>query len=211
MAAESVPGFTVGALLGFGETGEVWRAVDDGSDERVVLRRLAGDAGVLGSPAAVGRLRAVGARMAALDHPALLPLRRMLALPEGVVLVQPHVPGGSLVALPPSERLGPAAARAVVAIAAEALAAAHAGGLAHGRLDGGDLLLDGRGGLLVSGVGVRDLLGVAMPGAAARDVRGLAAAVVAAARLPGARRDQGSRGDDPGERLAELLLGDSLR
>lgn len=76
-AAWTLPGYGVERLLGFGSTGEVWRARELDTGEVVALKRVR-----LGTSAAQAqapeRLRREAALLAAVSHPHLLRLRQVL-------------------------------------------------------------------------------------------------------------------------------------
>ena len=155
-----LPGFEVQELLGFGATGEVWRAVDSSTGTACALKRLQPPHGVsLTSPAARDRLRHDGARLVALSHPHLLRLLRVLGTADGAVLVHELAVGGSLASL--LVERGPLTADEVASVVgpvAEALAVAHRRGVTHGGVTAGDVLFDDAGAPLLGDVGVAALL-----------------------------------------------------
>ncbi|WP_158674161.1 serine/threonine-protein kinase [Pseudokineococcus lusitanus] len=151
--APVVPGWRLLRPLGRGGTGEVWRAdpVDpvagaDGSPAvlKVLRTSVAGDA------AARRRLEGEAALLTALDHPHLVRLRHLTATDEPrprPVLVLDHAAGGSLGALVAARGpLGPAEVTTLLVPLAGLLADLHDGGLVHGDVSPGNVLLaeDGR-------------------------------------------------------------------
>lgn len=134
----TVPGYTIGHLLGFGATGEVWLGTDDVTGEHVALKRL--------QPGAGGddreRLRREASMLAAFEHPNVIRLRGVLRSGTSVVLVLDLATGGSL------DRLlvdhGPLSTGQMVAVfapLATALAAAHEAGLIHADVSPANILL----------------------------------------------------------------------
>ena len=152
MDAWTLPGFEVGELLGFGATGEVWRATETATGETVALKRLRADA----DPAAVRALRREATALASLDTPYIVRLRQVV----GDILVLDHAPGGSLAALL-SRRgdLQPGEVVTVAAPLAAALAAAHAVGLVHGDLSPSNVLFTADGMPLLSDLGLARFTG----------------------------------------------------
>ena len=151
--APVVRGWRVLRPLGRGGTSEVWRAepVDPGHGAdgapavlKVLRTSVAGDAG------ARRRLEGEAALLTALDHPHLVRLRHLTATDEPrprPVLVLDHAAGGSLGALVAAR--GPLAAAEVTTLLvplAGLLADLHDGGLVHGDVSPGNVLLaeDGR-------------------------------------------------------------------
>lgn len=144
-----VPGYDVLELLGYGASGEVWRARERGSGALVALRRLAG-----GDRAAVAAVRRQATVVRSLPSPHLVRLRTTTRAGRDDVLVVDHAAGGSLAGL--LQRRGPLAPGEVVtAVAplAEALGQAHAHGLVHGRLRATEVLLTSDGRPLLDGLG----------------------------------------------------------
>ncbi len=138
-----VAGYEVEQMLGFGATGEVWRARELASGETVALKRLRTGA----DPAALQR---EAEALSALSTPHVVRLR---AAVDGV-LVLDHAGGGSLAAL--LTRRGVLDPGEVVTVAvplAEALAEAHALGLVHGDLSPRNVLFADDGMPLLSDLG----------------------------------------------------------
>src|SRR5215218_7390429 len=131
----NVPGFVAEELIGFGASGEVWRARDVATDEVVALKRLR----VGQRPEEHQRLGCEAALLSAFAHPHVVGLRGAIATAEGLVLVLDHAAGGSLASLiARRDRCTPGEVVGIVVAVAEALAAAHELGLAHGDVSPGN-------------------------------------------------------------------------
>lgn len=153
-----VPGFVAEELIGFGASGEVWRARDVNTGEVVALKRLR----VGQQPAEHQRLRREAAVLSAFSHPHVVSLRAVLATADGLVLVLDHAAGGSLGRL--VARRGRCTAGEVAGLLvtlAGALAAAHSVGLSHGDVSPGNVLLDCDGRPVLADLGTARLLGEA--------------------------------------------------
>ncbi len=150
--AWTLPGFEVKELLGFGATGEVWRAKETATGETVALKRLRADA----DPAAVQALHREATVLRSLDTPYVVRLREVV----GDTLVLDHAPGGSLAALL-SRRgdLQPGEVVTVAAPLAAALAVAHAAGLVHGDVSPSNVLFTADGMPLLSDLGLARFAG----------------------------------------------------
>ena len=147
-----LPGYDVEAMLGFGATGEVWRARERASGELVALKRLRPGA----DPTALEALRREATLLRTLDTPYVVRLRDVV----GDVLVLDHAPGGSLAAL--LTRRGVLDAGEVVTIAAplaSALAVAHGLGLVHGDVSPANVLFTADGMPLLADLGVARVAG----------------------------------------------------
>lgn len=157
-----LPGHRLDRLLGRGGSGEVWLAWTAGSPPSpVAIKRVRSGA----PPDAAVRLRAEAAVLASVDHPNLLRVLDVVADPPGVALVLPYAAGGSLrLLLDQVGSLDPGEVVALLAPVADALAALHRHGLAHGDLTPDNVLLTGAGEPVVADVGVTRLLGAAAPG-----------------------------------------------
>jgi Protein kinase domain len=155
MAKFTVAGFDVDQLLGSGWGGELWAARGRASGRPVVLRRLP----VADDVASHDRARRAAARLVDVHHPHLVRLRGVLSTEGAVVLVHDQVAGVSL-----ERRLadhGPLVEAEVVTLAvplAQALAAVHACGLAHGRVSASSVLLSEDGRPMLADAGVAGLL-----------------------------------------------------
>ncbi|MGZ6827006.1 MAG: protein kinase domain-containing protein [Mycobacteriales bacterium] len=153
MAEWDVPGYDVLELLGFGASGEVWRARERSGGAPVALRRLAG-----GDRAAVAAVRRQATVVRSLPSPHLVRLRTTTRAGRDDVLVVDHAAGGSLAALLQRRgTLAPGEVVTAVAPLAEALGQAHAHGLVHGRLRASEVLLTADGRPLLDGLGTAAL------------------------------------------------------
>ena len=159
-AAWTLTGYGVERLLGFGATGEVWRAHELASGDVVALKRLRpGAAGVRDLPAQE-RLGREAALLAAVRHPHVLPLRSVVPVDDGIVLVLDYAAGGSLDRL--LRARGRLTAGEVVTTAgplAAALAVAHGEGLVHGDVSPANVLYTADGRPLLADLGVARLVG----------------------------------------------------
>ncbi len=157
-APPAVPGLVLDRLIGVGEHGEVWRALDLGAVRTVAVHvgRPAGGAGAAAREAAL--LRRV-------DHENVVLLHSVLDLPDGRrAVVLDLVPGGDLATL--VRRRGPLPTGEVVSVAiglARALAHVHALGFVHGRLSAHDVLFAADGRPVLTGLGIGALLAPASP------------------------------------------------
>jgi hypothetical protein len=157
-APPAVPGLVLDRLIGAGEHGEVWRALDLGAVRTVAVHvgRPAGGAGAAAREAAL--LRRV-------DHENVVLLHSVLDLPDGRrAVVLDLVPGGDLATL--VRRRGPLPTAEVVSVAiglARALAHVHALGFVHGRLSAHDVLFAADGRPVLTGLGIGALLAPMSP------------------------------------------------
>ena len=137
-------------MLGFGSSGEVWRARDLATGEDVALKRLRPGAG----PDAIEALRREAAVLRTLDTPYVVGLRDVLGTGAEAVLVLDLAAGGSLATLLSRRgRLSPGEVVTVAAPLAEALAAAHARGLLHGDVSPSNVLFTADGMPLLTDLG----------------------------------------------------------
>ena len=145
-----VPGYDVQELLGFGTSGEVWRARERSSGALVALRRIAG-----GDREAVATVLAQATVVRSLPTAHVLRLRTTTRAGRDDVLVLDHAAGGSLASLLLRRgRLEPGEVVTAVAPLADALGQAHAQGLAHGRVRVSSVLLTEAGMPLLDGLGL---------------------------------------------------------
>jgi hypothetical protein len=152
----ALPGYDVQALLGFGATGEVWRARHVATGETVALKRLRDGA----DPAAVDALRREASLLRSLDTPYVVRLREVVGTGADAVLVLDHAAGGSLATL--LARRGSLEPGEVVTIGgplAQALAAAHSRGLVHGDVTPSNVLFTEDGMPLLSDLGLARVAG----------------------------------------------------
>jgi hypothetical protein len=152
-----LPGYVLREPIGSGPSSRVWRAEPRDRPGRVVaIKRIA----LAPDPRAVVTFRQRAARLAQLSHPGILPLLNVIDDGDGVALVTPYAPGGTLAdriarrggGLPPGIVAG------LGADLATALGAAHAEGLVHGDVKPSNVLFDAEGQPLLADFGVAALL-----------------------------------------------------
>ena len=151
-----VPGYAVAELIGFGGSGEVWRARHEASGEMVALKRLRTGA----DPATRDRLRREAALLLSLAGPHVVRLRDLLLTDAGPVLVLDHADGGNLARLLAAR--GPLTPGELLTLGvplARTLADLHARGVVHGDLSPSNILLTGDGRPMIADLGVARLLG----------------------------------------------------
>jgi serine/threonine protein kinase len=153
----SLPGYDVEELVGFGGSGEVWRARDSSTGEVVALKRLRGDATTAISAA---QLQREAALLATVRHDHIVALRSVVSTSDGLVLVLDYAEGGSLAAvLGARGRLSAGEVVTIGAPLAQALSDVHARGLTHGDVAPGNIVFDGSGKPLLADLGVANLIG----------------------------------------------------
>jgi hypothetical protein len=156
MSEPQVPGYDAVELLGYGSGGEVWLARDRTTGTPVALKRLPVGADL----AARDRLRREAAVLAGVEHPHVVRLLGVHGDGDALVLVLELAPGGSLARLIATRRrLTPGEVVTVAVPLAQALAAVHTLGLAHGDVTPGNVLFAADGRPLLSDLGVARLLG----------------------------------------------------
>lgn len=156
-------GFSVLELIGFGGSGEVWRARPDDGGADVALKWLITD-GLDPDPAEVSAVRDF-------QHPHAARLLDIRQSGSGLVLVQEFIAGVSLATLlTQRDRLSSAEVVTVLTPVAEALEAAHDAGHLHGTLAPTEVLITADGRPMVTGIGMWQCLGGAAgtSGASAR-------------------------------------------
>jgi hypothetical protein len=134
----AIRGYALVDLIGFGGTGEVWRARDETTGQPVAVKRLWEPAG----PELVARLRTEATLLAEVAgrHAVALLDVRMLTNDE-VVLVVEYAAGGSLASLLASRgRLQPSEVVTVLAPLARVLGNAHNRAMRHGDLTPSNIL-----------------------------------------------------------------------
>src|SRR4051794_35870031 len=152
----ALPGYDVQGLIGYGATGEVWRARELATGEVVALKRLRPDA----PESALVALRREASVLRSLETPYVVRLRAVLGEGAATVLVLDLAVGGSLATLL-SRRgsLDPAEVVTVAAPLAQALATAHACGLVHGDVTPSNILFTAEGMPLLADLGLARLAG----------------------------------------------------
>ena len=148
----SLDGFTVIELVGFGATGEVWRARPDSGGPDVALKWLTAET--------VDTDMLSATRLREFKHPHVAQLLGLRRDGSTAVLVQEFVQGVSLAALLTGRgRLGGAEVVTLLTPVADALGAAHAQGLLHGNLTPSAVLLTPEGRPIVTDLGIWPALG----------------------------------------------------
>jgi hypothetical protein len=143
-----LPGHEVLELLGYGTTGEVWRARRGA--ELVVLRRLAA-----ADRDAIAEVRRQATVVRSLTNRHLVRLKTITRAQGDEVLVLDHAACGSLEALLATRgTLTPGEVVTVLAPVAEALGAAHAHDLRHRRLRASRVLFGADGMPMLDGIGL---------------------------------------------------------
>lgn len=166
----ALPGYDVQALLGYGASGELWRARELATGELVALKRLPADV----DPEALAALRRAAPVLRDLDTPYVVRVRALVGEGPDTVLVLDLATGGSLAALLARRgTLDPAEVVTVAAPLAQALAAAHAAGLIHGDVTAANVVFTAEGMPLLADLGMALLSG--SPADAASDVESLGA------------------------------------
>jgi hypothetical protein len=157
MAEFSLPGYDVEELVGFGGSGEVWRACDSSTGEVVALKRLRGDVASLLS---AEQLQREAALLATIRHDHIVALRSVVSTNDGLVLVLDYAEGGSLAAvLGARSRLSAGEVVTIGAPLAQALSDIASRGLTHGDVTPGNIVFDGSGKPLLADLGVANLIG----------------------------------------------------
>jgi eukaryotic-like serine/threonine-protein kinase len=145
----TLDGYAVDALIGFGRTGEVWRARDLATGETVAIKRLRAGGFELAE-----RLRRELTLLGSIAGPHLVGVRRLV---EGdpILLVLDYAAGGNLASvLGIREQLPPAEVVTVLAPIAAALGAAHERDLVHGDLTPANVVFAGDGRPLLTDFGL---------------------------------------------------------
>ncbi len=153
-----VPGYVLRHVLGEGTRATVWRAEIEGHPGRIVaVKRLRGPV----SSDAIADLRREAAALERLSHPSILRLLDVVEDGEGVALVVPFAPGGTLAAriAAGDPTLTPTVVADLGARLGSALAAAHNAGLVHRDVKPANILFDAEGQPLLADFGTARLLG----------------------------------------------------
>lgn len=155
----SLEGFTLIELVGFGATGEVWRAQPDGGGPEVALKWLADDN--------VDTDLLSCSRLHEFRHPHVARLLDLRRDRSRVVLVQEFIPGVSLATLlTERDHLSGAEVVTLLTPVADALGAAHDAGLLHGNLTPASVLVTPDGRPMLTDLGVWQSLGTTGSGTA---------------------------------------------
>ena len=149
--APIVPGYLIGARLGVGSSGSVWRATPAGGGPQVAVK-------VLRTGPDADRELAV---LRAVAHPHVVRLHHSVVLDDGrVALVLDLVDGGTLGSVMAQRgQLSSGEVVTVMAPLAQALADLHADGVQHGDLAPGNVLFDRSGRPVLTDLGTTRLTG----------------------------------------------------
>ncbi len=153
---ETVGRYRLGRELGRGMSGVVHLAEDRDAPDRppVAVKRLARRA----DDEERRRFRREAELMATLRHPAVMPILEVVDDGDGLALVMPHAPGGSLRdRLREGRLLDAAALVATIAPVAEALDEAHRQGIVHRDVKPGNILFDAEDRPLLTDFGIARL------------------------------------------------------
>lgn len=153
----SLAGYDIDQLIGFGGSGEVWRARELATGQVVALKRLRGatPTSVEGDP-----LRREAALLGSVQHEHVVALRAVVPTDEGLVLVLDYASGGSLAALLAARgRLSAGEVVTIGAPLAQALSDVHARGICHGDITPSNIVFDESGKPLLADLGVARLVG----------------------------------------------------
>jgi tRNA A-37 threonylcarbamoyl transferase component Bud32 len=136
-----------------GGMGEVWRADDVVLGRTVAVKILKSE--LLDSPEFVARFRAEARHAAALSHPGIATVFDYDEAPTGAYLVMEFVPGETLAVLLAATRRPPlATTMTILAETADALAAAHAGGVIHRDVKPANVMITPTGKVKVTDFGI---------------------------------------------------------
>jgi serine/threonine protein kinase len=156
----ALDGYVVEELIGFGGSGEVWRAREELTGETVALKRLR-----TRGPAATERLRREAGLLQTLAGPHVVGMRRMLVDDDEAVMVMDYADGGDLATiLAVRGRLPAPEVVTIVAPIATALAAAHTRDLVHGDLTPANIVFTADGRPLLADFGVARVMGTSADG-----------------------------------------------
>lgn len=163
LAREQVAGYVLHERIGRGSDSEVFRAEEVGRPGRVLaIKRLAAAV----SATDLAGLRREAEALRVLAHPGVVRLLDVVPDGEGIALVLPYAPGGSLEARLEHGPLPPDEVADLGARLATALAAVHAAGLVHGDVKPGNVLFDREDQPLLADLGASRLRGAGPPHAA---------------------------------------------
>ncbi len=160
MAREQVAGYVLHERIGLGADSEVYRAEQVGRPGRVLaIKRIASAV----AAADLASLRREAEALRTLAHPGVVRLLEVVPDANGVALVLPYAPGGSLADRLEHGPLAPVEVADLGARLATALAAVHTAGLVHGDVKPGNVLFDREDQPLLADLGASRLRGAGPP------------------------------------------------
>ena len=152
------PAYEIGALLGRGGMGAVYRARQKSLDRLVAIKLLPFELGVREDFAE--RFRREATALARLNHPHIVAVHDFGQADDGhYFMVMEYVAGSDLAARLRTGPLPPEEALAIVRQVCEALEFAHAHGVVHRDIKPGNILLDAAGRVKVTDFGIAQLAG----------------------------------------------------
>ena len=152
------PAYEIGALLGRGGMGAVYRARQKSLDRPVAIKLLPFDLGVREDFAE--RFRREATALARLSHPHIVAVHDFGQADDGhFFMVMEYVEGTDLAARLRAGPLPPEEALAIVRQVCEALEFAHARGVVHRDIKPGNILLDAAGRVKVTDFGIAQMAG----------------------------------------------------
>jgi serine/threonine-protein kinase len=157
-APRTIGGYVVERLLGRGGFGEVYAARPTSGDDELAIKVMHAD--LCQTPDAVARFRREAELMSRLDHPSIVAIRELGALPDGrPFMVMDRLDGVDLEAVLAERGHLPAhEALAILDALAGALEAAHAAGVIHRDVKPSNVFLDRSGRVVLLDFGVAKLL-----------------------------------------------------
>ena len=139
--------------IGGGGMGEVWRGTDEVLGRTIAVKMMLPS--LVREPGFAQRFLTEARAMASINHPGVVDIHDYRSDEAGAFLVMEYVPGESLAQLLRREgALPPARVMAMMAQAAEALAAVHAKGIVHRDLKPGNLLVRTDGTMMLTDFGI---------------------------------------------------------
>jgi DNA-binding SARP family transcriptional activator/WD40 repeat protein len=152
----SIPGFELRAEIGSGVTGVVNRAYQASVGREVAVRIFR--PGLVSEPSFIRRFEATATKVAALDHPHLVPLLDYWREPGRAAMVHRLVAGAR-----PREQESNERGLHLIETVGSALEQAHSHGLVHGRVHPGNVLFDTLGNPHLADLGVMAMVAGLVP------------------------------------------------
>jgi DNA-binding SARP family transcriptional activator/WD40 repeat protein len=155
-AGRTLRGYRLGERLGGDDELQIHTALQPGVERAVVVTSYGPS--IADDPRFIRSFDTVLRRVVRLDHPRLLEILDFWREPGSAHMVTRFVRGGDLGRLLEKAPLAAATVADLATQIAAALAAAHAEGLWHGRLESKHVLVDDTGSIHVAGVGTTDII-----------------------------------------------------